>query len=246
MQKAKSFTEVTLLEAVTRRVRADLIVEPVTPNSEARLISQILGINDNGVILRVPKTKTGEKVFLPVGWSLGMSFEMGHLWLQARSEVLDHCLYAPQPGQKIDAIAVRRPSQILSSDRRRSPRHRIDPARTVMATVWPITETEDTPVGSICIGRLLNWSEGGLCASFKQRPPLPTGTQVCVRLQLPQAGQQCPILQGAVRRHCRSDDGSWVLGFGDVTEMGPGEATAFLWASTVNGKEKSQSGIKNS
>ena len=105
-----SFADAAILDAVGRKVRVDLVLKPVTASSPSRLISRFLGfLGDDRLAIEEPRTEKKEKVFLPSGWLLGMSFEADNMWLQTRTTVLDHCLFLVQPARRADALVVQKP-----------------------------------------------------------------------------------------------------------------------------------------
>lgn len=237
VQQAKSFEEITAIEAVTRRVRVDLVLDPVSPGADTRLISRFLGFDDTeNVVLAVPWAQNDQKVFVPVKWKFGMAFEMGGLWLQGCSEVVGHCQFPLRPAQKVDAMVVELPERIQATNRRRKQRHAIDPSKVVTATLWTAEGGEGDDTVSVAVeGRLVNWSDGGLCV--KLSPPLcwAVSTEVFVRLQSMDDGE-CPILRGIIKHYTFDVDGSWDVGLGEVKEVGPGESFGMLMARNLTEK----------
>jgi hypothetical protein len=226
LQPSPSFAEIAVWEAVARRARVDLVIKPVTPHTETRLLSRFLGKpGDDQVALEVPRDRRGTKVFVPAGWEVGMAFEVGGLWLQARAEVVGHCQFAALPGMRVDALLIRPPQRILSLNRRRSPRYVADPTRPVWATVWAAERIDSGRGGSGRGGRLVDFSGGGLGIRLAAPPPLDVGGAAYIRLQALDA-DECPIYLGVLKHATPGDDGSWRVGFGEVEPVRPGEAAS--------------------
>jgi hypothetical protein len=227
-RQALSYAEVSILEAVARRARVDLVLRPVKPETAKWLQTHVLGVaSPKALALSPPQTSRGDKVFVPEGWQLGMSFELGNLWLQARTKVLDHCQFPLRPTQRVDALVVERPNQILSTGRRRRPRQQVDLSGRVAATLWPGECVEAADFMRPYVGELVNWSEFGLGIRLPQDPALEVGTKAIIRLE--KAGAAERYFVWAVLKHCTCDqEGSWIVGFGDVVTTGPGEAVSLM------------------
>lgn len=228
MRQTPSFSEIAVIEAITRRLRVDLVLKPVTPGSDKRLISTFLGTSgEEQIVLAVPRTPRGAKVFVPDEWEVGLSFGLGGLWLQARSQVVGRCQFALQPTRRADAILVRRPARILSANRRRVPRHPTNSTRPVAAMAWAADVIAATDSAAPQVGRLMNWSEEGLAIRFFGPPSLNDGDKAIVRLHLSKT-EECPILQGVVRHSTSEGNNCWVVGLGDVSDVRPGEAVDLI------------------
>jgi hypothetical protein len=225
--KSRSFTDVSLTEAVARRVQVMLMVKPVRPSGPSRLYSRLLGAFDDGrLVLDVPVYED-RKVFLPVGWDLGISFALGSFCLQARSEVLEHCLYPIHPTRRVDALVAQRPERFARVDRRRHPRKRLDPATCVLVSFWPMTELTEGIAAPAVTGRLVDCSPDGLGVRLEEDPKMAAGTEVLVRLEQTGADQS-PIMK-AVLKHVSEDVvGLYLAGFGELAEVNPGEGTNLI------------------
>jgi hypothetical protein len=219
----KSFAEVIFIEAAARRLRVDLVMSPVVPGGEARLISRFVGIENPGrVILEPPVTAGGQKIFIPDGWSLGMSFDLANVWFQAPTKVLDHCMFHLSPTHRIDALAVDLPARLMSSNRRNSPRHEIAPDRAAFARIWSSERIDDEHLAPLTSGRLADWSSAGLGVRVSEPPDLATGQGAVICIEAP--GGESVFMRGMLC-HCTSlGDGNWMVGFGEIAGLKPGEA----------------------
>ena len=124
MPDHKTFARVAIEQAAANAVRVDLVLDAVTPHTDTRLISRALGLCPDGLALATPASANGRKVYLPGDWELGLSFELGRLWFQARTVVLRHTFFDCGRGCRADAVLVRSPDRLTSCNRRRSVRHR--------------------------------------------------------------------------------------------------------------------------
>ena len=226
--RLRSFAEVTILEAVARRVRADLVLKPVRPKTDRRLLSRFLGTrNEAGLVLATPQTPKGEKVLIPVGWSLGLSFELAGMWVQACTSVLERCLFSVYPTRRVDGLVVQWPEEVLTANRRRRPRLEVDPSRPFAVTLWQVEDLNRGNFAPLQEGQLTNWSDGGLGIKLARALDLDLGTRLAIRLQRGKTGE-CLMVWG-VLKHCSIDAaGSWVAGFGDVVDIAPGEAVELI------------------
>ncbi len=224
VQQARSFAHMSVLEAAARRLRVDLVLKRVTPGTDTRLRSRFLGIrNPDRLVLAVPETRRGKKVFVPKGWDLGIGFELADQWLQARTTVVGHCLYPVHATRRVDGLMVQQPDEILSRSPRRKPRYEVDPSRLVTATIWPVECLKSTDFATQTVGRVLNWSETGLGVKLSASLPFQAGAEVLVRLET-ENNEETPIYRG-VLKHCTAHEaGAWLAGIGDVTHVQPGEA----------------------
>lgn len=224
-----TFTETAIREAAARRARVDLVLDPVTPETDRRLISRMLGINTDGdVVLEVPKTNQARKVFIPAGWQLGMAFEVVDVWMQSRSIVLGHCQFPIRPGRRVDALTVKRPEKIVSCNQRRKPRWRGDPLNLVSATILAIDgrECQDAE-GPSRVARLRDWSEGGLGLQFVGSHDLEAGVRVLVRLWIASLGKSL-LLTGVVKHVTPLAPEASLVGVGDVEEAPAGQTACRL------------------
>ena len=225
----RSFTEVTFVEAAARRARVDLVIKPVTPGGDKRLTSRFLGLaGPERLALDPPKTVKGKKVFIPVDWLVGMSFELADIWFQATATVLEHYMFQQFTTRRVDALIVKQPTKVISSpNRRETPRRQVDPAKPFLATVWVAEDMADTKHKSLVVGRLCDWTGDGLGVRLAKPLALDVGVRVIVRLDRAVTGE-CIFLWGTFR-HCTSaGDGTWLAGFAEVTNVGPGEAVGLM------------------
>lgn len=221
-QPTRSFAEVCLLEAVARRLRAYLVIRPVTRGGPPRLISRFLAADGDGkLLLAAPETPDRLKVFLPEGWSVGLSFELGELWVQGRTDVAGHCQHHLQPQVMLDAVTVAPPRELLSRPARREPRRPVDPDRPVPAAVWFSQSPYRIAWTRPRSGVLLDRSETGLGIRLFQAAPAEPGTRTIIRLSPP--GEDCAIVRG-VLRYCTEAEDAYKAGFSDVAPIRPGEA----------------------
>lgn len=222
-RQSKSFAEVTFIEAAARRLRADLIMSPVTPDGETRLISRFVGVECPGrVIIEPPFTGEGVKVFIPDGWELGISFDLANVWIQAKTRVLEHCMFYHAPTHRIDALAVELPPKVLSSNRRSERRYGRLEAGPTFAAIWPAGRDHEERLAPLASGRLQDWSASGLGIRVNEPTDLATGQQAVIRLSC--ASSQESVFMRGTLRHCTPlGDGSWVVGFGDITGLEAGE-----------------------
>lgn len=221
-----SFAATTIADAVARHLRVDLVLKPVTAETPPRLISRFLAIQDDDtVVLEMPHDANRHRVFVPVGWQLGMSFELGDLWVQAVSTVCGHDLFPLHPTRRIDALLVVRPNTIASCNRRRSPRLPVNDQAPVAAMFWP--ENADITVAAGAAGRVRNWSDNGLAVELPANPRIQAGADVVVRLEASGA-RECLILRGRFKHCTRQDDGTWLAGMGDLAEIQPGESPKLM------------------
>jgi len=226
-QQRREFSATSFVEAVARRARVDLVLKPVTPSSERRLISRFLGLHGgDGLVLAVPQAK-GRKVFVPTGWDLGMLFPVGGFALQARTTVLGHCQFRLRPSRRVDAIIIQRPSEILAINRRKHPRHDVDLSRPVRASLWVADRLAGGQASPTQVGQLRNWSEGGLGIEFPAELACDAGTETILRLEEP-GSDQCRILRGVLAHCTQMSVSRWLAGFANVAELCPGEASRMI------------------
>ncbi|MCK4625557.1 MAG: flagellar brake domain-containing protein [Phycisphaerae bacterium] len=227
MQQSKSFTEVTFMEAVARRLRVYLISKPVAPETDGRLRSRFLSAaGPDRLILDVPVFKN-RKVFVPVGRELGMTFSMGQFLLQARTTVLDHCQFQLYPTRRVDGLVVQRPTRILSINRRSQPRYEVDPSAYIMVSLWPAENLAHGDRTVVRSGQLINWSESSMGIKLAANLPCGPGTEMIIRMEKVDS-DEWPIFQ-AILRHCTpQENGQWQAGFSDVSRVGPGQNTSTI------------------
>lgn len=227
-QRVRSFAEVTFAEAAARRARVDLVLKPVVAGGDQRLISRFLGTQGpDRLVLAVPRTPKDEKVFVPIGWELGMAFDLAGLWLQARTTVCEHCMFPTFSTKREDGVVVEQPAKILSANRRIQTRHKVDASKPFTATVWSAARIDTGDFTPIQIGYLVDWSDQGLGVRFPHPLAIEAGTRAVIRLERAKTNE-CLILW-AVLRHCTADtNGFYTAGFGEVVNMGPGEAVGLI------------------
>jgi hypothetical protein len=233
--QAKSFAEVAFLEAVARRVRVDLVIDPVVPGGERRLISRFLGMAGSGRLALVPpQSARGLKVYIPDNEQVGLSFEIENIWCQARSLVLEHAMFQQSPVLRVDTLIVEQPRQLVSSNRRVAARHKLDPGVLHTATIWSAERITNEKFAPLARGRLSDWSETGLGVRVDGPLTLPIGEKVVILLE--PAGTENRIYLQGVLQHCTPvEGGTWQAGVGNVSPLRPGDATGlmeFLAAST--------------
>jgi len=223
----KSFSEVALTEAIARLTSVYITVKPVSPGSDRLLCSRFLATRPAGDLILAEPWAADKKVFLPVGWDLGIAFSVGEFILQARTRVLDHCQFRLHPTRHVDAMVVQRPDKLVSLNQRKHPRHEVDPSSHVMVSMWFSGDMERLRGEKPRIGRLLNRSQDGLGVGFDVPLPARTDVQVILRLEEKDAAS-CGIYR-AVLKHCTlTPQGIWLAGLGEVTELGPGEAVPIM------------------
>jgi hypothetical protein len=206
----------------------DLLVKPVTPGGQRRLISQFLGLQPSGhVVVATPRTAEGAGVFLPESWSVGMSFELGGLWLQTHSTVSGHCAFPLYPTRRVEATVLAPPAEMRVSERRRQVRQKVDPRRPIFATIWPAEGIESGAAACYQVGRLADWSQTGLGVRVFSAPALKAGQAAAVRLDKG-LGAQCLLVRGVVRHVDASVEGGYRVGIGEVTIPRPGEAPELM------------------
>jgi hypothetical protein len=233
-QKVSSFAELSFLEAVARYTRVDLNIKPVVPGDARRLVSRFLGFQGTDrLVLDVPQAG-GRKVFVPVGWQVGMAFVVGQCYLQARSTVVDHSAYQGRGTRRVDSLVVERPERILAADRREHPRHVIDPNVYIFVAIWRVADLAGGRTATVRSGRLLDRSEGGLGIRLESPLTWQVGTEVVVRLEQ-RGADQFPLLCAVLKHHPKEQGESWLAGFGDVRELAPGQAPALIEAIAANG-----------
>jgi len=226
-EQTNSRLEDALSEAVARRVRVDLVVDRITPGMERRLVSRFLGFRGPAqLVLDVPRWGQ-RKVHVPEGCRMGLAFPVGASIVQARTVAVDHVQYPLYPTRRVDALVVERPQQIASVNRRRSARHEVPPERTITVALWPAEELTGGSSVHPRIGRVKNYSEGGLGILFPAFLPLAVDTAVVLRLE--ETGMdECRICRARFRHSTWLGEGEWLAGFADVEEVAPGQAAALM------------------
>ena len=232
MDEPKTFTDTALQEAAARRIRVDLVIDPVTPNTPGRLISRLFGIDEaGGLVLDVPQAAPAGRVFLPTGWQVGMAFELADLWMQSRTTVTGHCQFPLHPARRVDALVLAPPTKIISCNERGKQRHVTNPLKPVLATVLTMIDPQGRgPTDVHQVARLRNWSQGGLGLEFAEPHPLEVYCQIVVEVRivgLVRASQ----FRGTVKHVTPLSPGVCMVGVGDVEELPTSETT--LSASSV-------------
>ena len=220
MDGLKTFTETAVWEAATRRTRVDLVLDPITPRTDSRLISRLLGLDDEGnLVLDVPRTSQDKKVFVPAGWQVGLAFELADLWMQSRSVVVGHCHYHIHSTRRIDALTVERPPRIVSCNRRRNPRQEVEPFRSVSAAILATYGPDGQgPLPSHLVGRLRNWSEDGMGLEFIESHDLVPNCQLVIQVRIP-ALERASLFRGVVKHVTSLAPGLSLVGIGDIEEV---------------------------
>ncbi len=231
-----SFSEVTLVEAVARLVKVQIVPAPTAPGKESRLASRFLGQRGKGeLLLAAPETRKG-KVFLSTGCRIGLVFSVAEQTYQAQTAVADHCLFQPAPGRRVDAVVVWRPEKVTCLDQRSQPRWQADTNEPVFASLWPAEELGLAGVPAPRVGRLANWSAGGMGLVFDTPPALEDGADVVIRLE-GRGLSEHPVYR-AVLRHCTPrPEGGFLVGLADAEELGPGQAVWIMEARAALGRQ---------
>ena len=237
MEEPNTLSDLALEQAVAQQVRADLVMDAVTPGSETRLISRFLGWDDGGrLAMEVPRTPKGARVFVPRQWVLGVAFELSDLWLQIRTRVLDHGQFPLGPLRRTDAIIVEHPENILSCNRRRGARHRANPDRPIWVRLTVLAGPGGAPDKAPALtGRLRDWSIEGLGLEFDGSAPLVVGMRVGMRLDLPRSLRDV-FVTGSVR-HCTAvGEDRVVVGLDEVRQVPSIEEAARELADRMTGR----------
>ena len=222
-----SFVEVSLAEAVARRVVLTLIPDPHQGPHGRKLTSRLAGLTEQGHLVASMPVQGEQKVLLSVGSPVTMVFVLGEHLLQACSRVREHLEYPIPPPRRDDAIVIDAPASIQQLAKRTQPRMDSDPKLPVATDVWSWDALASGSQGPHRSGRLANWSESGLGVASDACLPFESGQHCLIRLQPP--GSQQYQLYSATLRHCtRRDDGKWLAGFADVQEVQPGQAVPLI------------------
>jgi len=218
MPDHKTFARVAIEQAAANAVRVDLVLDAVTPHTDTRLISRALGLCPDGLALATPASADGRKVYLPADWELGLSFEIGGLWFQARTVILRHTFFDCGRGRRADALIVQSPNQLTSCNRRRSVRHRVPASQRTPIRLWPAPTgpAEPAPPADALAGVLVDFSAGGLGLELWAEPNLERGCEILVQLRL---GGADDVLLRAMVKHCTPLPDRWHVGLGDVAEL---------------------------
>lgn len=226
--KPRSFAEVAFLEAIARRVRVDVIVSAIVSREDRRLVSHFLGVEGQGrIALAPPETIRGKKVYIPVDSGIGMSFELEDSWFQGTTTVLEHSMFRQSPTRRIDALIVEQPGELLSSNRRRKPRRKVDPSRPVLATIWPAAHVSEPKLEPLGTGSVYDWSETGLGIMLPKPLDVDVGRKVVIVMYTTRKDER--IFVWGVLKHCSlREGGKWLAGFGEVTNVRAGEAVDFV------------------
>jgi len=225
VDEPKTFAATAIQEAVARRARVDLVIDPVTPHTPRRLISRLLGVDQAGdLALVVPTAAPGDKVFLPAGWQVGLAFELADLWMQSRTTVVGHSQFPLHPTRRVDALTVASPAKILSCNERRKRRHHADPLKPVQATILTVIDPQGhRSSGEPVVARLRNWSQGGLGLEFTGPHTLAVNCQLIVQVRIPGL-VTASRFRGTVRHVTLLGPGAWMVGLGDVEELPTSDA----------------------
>lgn len=240
-RKQHSFTEVTLSTAIARRTRVHVELPPIASRAELSALSSFLGMAEpEAVVLSVPITDRGEKVFIPDGTAVKINFGLDDMCFAAEVTVLRHVMFPVTPTRREDALAISRPVRLTTSNRRQHPRYTVDPSRVIAATVWKAEDLSDlTPDPEKAVGRLRDWSEVGLGVALRSRCTADEGQWCVIALDLPDTGER-QFLWG-ILRHCTTGDGEeWSAGFSDIKGIRAGEAVSLM--ELLAGSSVSKSG----
>lgn len=234
--KAKSFADVTFIEAIARHVHVSLTAAEYLPGEKNRLTSHFLGIPGDGrIALTPPLSIDGEKVFLPVDCQLEMSFSLAGMWFRAATIVLEHGMHRQLPTKKVDALIVQQPTELLTANRRGRPRRTVDPTKVFLATIWPSQHDLDAKLKPLQIAKVHDWSEEGLGIMLTGNLELEIGQLVIIALDGPKDSER--IFLWATLKHCtlcKTD--VWLAGFADLTNVRAGEAVNLMeFLSTTPG-----------
>jgi len=222
-----SFSQVTLVEAVARLVKVQLVPGPVAPGKESRLASRFLGRRKSGeLLLAAPQGKRG-KVFLSPGSRIGMVFAVAGQTYQAQSVVVDHCLFQPNPARRVDAVVIKRPEKVTCLNQRSQPRWEADVEHAPFASLWPAGSISEDATPAPRVGRLANWSSEGMGLLFDQPLHLEDGAEVIIRLE-GRTMPEHPVYRAALRHCTPRSEGGFLAGFAEVTELGPGQAVPIM------------------
>ncbi len=226
--RTTSFSEVTLTEAIARRLECWLVLRPYRPGLEKRLRSQFLALAPNAAILDIP-TDQGKKFFVPGGCDVGMVFTLGEQVLQARSKVIGQILFATQGGSRFDALELEWPAKVVPLQKRAQPRWTIPGDRLITALLWPADAMARPPLPAAKLGQVANWSQGGLGLRFAKDPSLAPETDMIVCLE---EGPARPrrFYRGRTRHTTASGDDGFLVGLADVSELLPGQAVEIIRA----------------
>jgi hypothetical protein len=224
------FEQVVFHEAAARRVRVNLLVKPVRPDDDKRLSSRVLGLDrQNRLILAVPTKPCGKKIFLPIGWGLGLGLAVGNLFVQSRSEVLGHCQYLLHPPRRVDALQAQMPDKVVSVTRRQEVRYDVDPARLASAAVWLEQELLEQGAYRMREGRVDNWSESGFGVRLPAALPFESGSRVVLRIE-GLRGRTCQFYTAQLRHCTPVASGEYLAGFGEVQPLNPGQGYPLIRA----------------
>lgn len=224
MAVPQDFAETMLVEAVARRVRADLVVGSGGRTPHSRLISRFLGLDEpDGVVLDVPRTVDGELVYLPDGHRVGISWQIAEKFIQGTSEVVGHPQFLVRPPKRVDSLMIRTPEMVIATNRRRERRRHLKKDQVVRVEMWLERDALAGKTGQPYPGRLIDMSGSGLGVAAATRLPWPEGTKLLVRLQggLPENEG----LYHATLAYCVAQEPyNWRLGLASVRGVQPGES----------------------
>lgn len=223
-RQKRSFSEVAFVEAVARHATAYLLIRPIRRGAETYLRSRFLSVNEAGdLVLAAPTTDDRRrKVFLPIGWDVSIRFPVGDFLLQARTSVLGHCQFLSQANRRVDALVVERAGRVVAMNERDQPRREVDVSRHVAVSIWPADELAGAGPLRPRSGFLANRSPRGMGVRIHREIGLGVGARVVIRIE-DRAVEACTICR-AVLKHCTvGGDGEFLVGFGEVTELGPGQ-----------------------
>jgi len=223
-----SLSEVTLTEAIARRLDCYLILRPFRPSAQKHLRSRFLALTPEAVILQIP-SEGDEKVFVPAGCDLGLIFTLGDQVFQARSKVLGQVLHTGEGGRRFDALQIQPPAKLLPLQKRTQPRWTVPGDRLITARAWPAEALLHRPVPTAKLGQVVDWSHHGLGLRFLEDPGLSVETDMIVCLE---EGPTRPrrFYRGRVRHITGGDQDGFLMGLSNVSELMPGQAVEIMRA----------------
>ena len=219
-RQATSFAHASLLEAVARRTRVDLVIGPATRGGASRLISRFLLQDGDRLVLEVPEAN-GKKVYVSAGSRMGMAFTVGSFFLQAPTIAAGICQYPLSGTRRVEVLLAEMPARIVTANRRQSPRYQIDPHVFVFVSAWPACGADAGAPASVRTGRVLNFSQTGLGIRLDSPLACDVGTELVVRLEQARA-KEYPIYRAVLRHQTRDPEGFWLAGLSDVAPLEPG------------------------
>jgi hypothetical protein len=227
---SKSFSEVSIMEAVARKVEVEVVINPGAGVPCSSATSRFLGMDEQGrLALRIPVTAQDppQKQPIGVGRDVGLLFAVGEYVFQADSTVLEHTSFPVTPVRREDALILRLPEHTQLLSKRVEPRFDIDPDRPVATRIWDWQQLAEGAEQGPRSGRLANWSASGFGVSTGGQLPMDIGDTVLVRVEQHRSSEY-KLYQAVLKHLTRQSDGKWLAGFGHVNELRPGQATPLI------------------